>query len=184
MVIVMIFALTKIYFTRDLGDYFIATYISFMFYLTTIQIMSRSSYFDRPHSFLEVPVPKYKKSALTEKRKQEILEKIQHEMKNNSYYTNHLASLSHLSSRIKESSHHVSQVINEKMNKSFFELLAHYRIDSAREMLLQQSSSASTIEEIAEKVGYNSKSAFNNAFKKITGETPSQFRKRARSENQ
>jgi len=175
--LILIFALTKIYFGRDLGDYFIATYISLMFYLTSFQIISRSSYFDRPHSFLEVPVPKYKKSSLSDNRKQQIMEKIQKEMQENRYYAHHLASLSHLSSTIKESPHHISQVINEKMNKSFFELLAHHRIEAAKEMLHQTSSPVTTIEEISEEVGYNSKSAFNKAFKKITGKTPSQFRK-------
>jgi AraC-like DNA-binding protein len=34
-----------------------------------------------------------------------------------------------------------------------------------------------TIEEISELVGYNSKTAFNNAFRKLTGKTPSEFRK-------
>ena len=32
------------------------------------------------------------------------------------------------------------------------------------------------IEEVAERVGYNSKSAFNTAFNKITAQTPSMFR--------
>jgi len=34
-----------------------------------------------------------------------------------------------------------------------------------------------TIEEISEMVGYNSKTAINNAFKRLTGKTPSEFRK-------
>ena len=35
------------------------------------------------------------------------------------------------------------------------------------------------IEEIAERVGYNSKSSFNTSFKKIVGKTPSVFKKEA-----
>jgi AraC-like DNA-binding protein len=34
-----------------------------------------------------------------------------------------------------------------------------------------------TVEELADLVGYNSKSSFNNAFKTITAQTPSEYRK-------
>ena len=40
-----------------------------------------------------------------------------------------------------------------------------------------------TVEQIAEEVGYNSKSAFNKAFKKFAGQTPSEFRTNSISEN-
>jgi len=88
-----------------------------------------------------------------------------------------LASLSELAKKIGESSHHVSQVMNEKLNKSFFELLASYRIDEAKKILSGDKKGKITVEEVSEMVGYNSKTAFNNAFKKLSGKTPSEFRK-------
>lgn len=177
LIIIALFVFTKIYFGRDLGDYFIATYISVMFYTTLFQVMWRSDYFESPHSFLEVPANKYKKSSLTNKRKEEILSAITQQMEHHHYYTHPLASLNHLATTIKTPAHHVSQVINEKMQKSFFEMLAHYRIEAATKMLEGENNSRFTIEEIAENVGYNSKSSFNTAFKKLTGLTPSQYRK-------
>jgi YesN/AraC family two-component response regulator len=85
--------------------------------------------------------------------------------------------LSDLAKKIGESPHHVSQVINEKLNKNFFELLAAYRVEEAKKILSADRKNKLTIEEISEMVGYNSKTAFNNAFKKNTGKTPSEFRK-------
>ena len=58
-----------------------------------------------------------------------------------------------------------------------FELLASYRIKEAQRILASENGKKLTIEEVAEQVGYNSKSAFNAAFKKITKHTPSAFRK-------
>jgi len=92
------------------------------------------------------------------------------------YYTSSSASLSGLAKTIHESPHHVSQVINEKLGQSFFELLAVHRVKEAQVILKTDLGKKLTIEEVAERVGYNSKSAFNAAFKKITAETPSSFR--------
>jgi AraC-like DNA-binding protein len=107
--------------------------------------------------------------------------KIKREMEDNHYFTNNLASLSGLSKQINESPHHVSQVINEKMNKSFFELLAVYRVEYARTLINKDKDSKLTVEELAEMVGYNSKSSFNIVFKKYTGLTPSEYRKSSSS---
>ena len=102
-------------------------------------------------------------------------------MEKNNYFTNNLASLSGLAKQISESQHHVSQVINEKMNKSFFEMLAFYRVEHAKKLIRGDKDGKITIEELAELVGYNSKSSFNIAFKKYTSKTPSEFRKSADS---
>jgi AraC-like DNA-binding protein len=98
-------------------------------------------------------------------------------MEEKNYFTNNLASLSGLSKLINESTHHVSQVINEKLNKSFFELLAFYRVEHAKKLIREDKNARITVDELAELVGYNSKSSFNVSFKKYTLKTPSEYRK-------
>jgi AraC-like DNA-binding protein len=54
-----------------------------------------------------------------------------------------------------------------------------YRIKEAKRMLLDASFNHLSIEGIARSVGFNSKSAFNATFKKITGMTPSFYQRSA-----
>lgn len=176
-VIALIFLVVKLSFSGDLGDYFIALYISFMIFLTSFRIMYDSAYFDISASFMDVSIGKYLKSSLTESSKQKVLESIILEMEKNSYFSNNLASLSELAKKTGSSPHHVSQVINEKLGKNFFELLAWYRIEEAKKIISADTTARLTVEEISEMVGYNSKTSFNNAFKRLTGSTPSEFRK-------
>lgn len=175
-IVIIIFIGAKLYFGRDLGDYYISTYLAFMLILTTVQVFKRSSYFDESRLFMEMPLHKYKKSSLDELRKAEIKRQVLNEFENEKYHLNSLASLSELAKKINETTHHVSQVINEQLEMNFFELLAKYRINEAKKIIEKDVDKKLTIEEIAEKVGYNSKSAFNNAFKKLTLQTPSEFR--------
>jgi len=176
LIIIIIFIFVKLIFKNDVGDYFIFLYLSFMFFMTAIQIMNSSNYYNQVSSFLEVPTLKYQKSSLDNNTKEIILNGIAEQMKSEKYFISSTASLSGLAKSISESSHHVSQVINEKLNQSFFEMLASYRVEEAKAILKTELGKRLTIEEIAEQVGYNSKSAFNTAFKKITSQTPSEFR--------
>jgi AraC-like DNA-binding protein len=179
LIIIAILIATKLYFgmKSDIGNYIVASYISFMIYATSYQILNRSDFFDKPGSFFSFPQLKYQKSSLSDDSKEMILTKIKKEMERSRYFTNNLASLSGLSKQINESSHHVSQVINEKLDKSFFELLAVYRVEYARKLISEDKDFKLTVEELAEMVGYNSKSSFNIAFKKYTRKTPSEYRK-------
>lgn len=176
LVITIILIFVKSNFESDVGDHLIFLYVSYMMFLTSYQIMNASSYFQTTSSFLEGPILKYQKSSLAEENKELILTAIQNQMRNEKYFKSSTASLSSLAKSIGESSHHVSQVINEQLNQSFFEMLASYRVDEAKAILKTDLGKKLTIEEIAEQVGYNSKSAFNTAFKKFTSQTPSQFR--------
>lgn len=177
LIIVLIFIIVKTNFQGDTRDYFMGLYVSFLAIRTSFRVMNDSSYFDSSATFMDISIGKYLKSSLTEKRKAEILDNITSELEKNRYFSNNLASLSELAKKIGESPHHVSQVINEKLSQSFFELLAFYRVEEAKRILSDKKNDKLTIEEVSEMVGYNSKTSFNNAFKKLSGKTPSEFRK-------
>jgi AraC-like DNA-binding protein len=175
--IMLIFIIVKTNIHGNAGNYFIGTYVAAFALITTLRVMSDSTYFDRTGTFLDISIGKYLKSSLTEESKQKILGNIINQFETKQYYSENLASLSELAKKIGESPHHVSQVLNEKLNKSFFELLATYRVEKAKTILGDDINNKLTVEEISEMVGYNSKTAFNNAFKKLTGKTPSEYRK-------
>jgi len=177
LIVIIIFIAVKLLFgNSDVGDYFIYLYITLMLFMTTVQIMNSSSYFNEVSTFLEGPILKYQKSSLASEEKEIILTAIVDLMENEKYFKSSTASLTSLAKSINQSSHHVSQVINEKLNQSFFEMLATYRVEEAKDILKTELGKKLTIEEVAERVGYNSKSAFNTAFKKYTSQTPSEFR--------
>lgn len=176
LIITAILIFVKSTFESDVGDYLIFLYICFMIFLTTYQIMDSSSYYLEASSFLEGPIVKYQKSSLLDEQKNDILVAINNQMQSEKYFKSSTASLSGLSKAIHQSSHHVSQVINEKLNQSFFEFIAFYRVEEAKTILKSDIGKELTIEDIAERVGYNSKSAFNTAFKKFTSHTPSAYR--------
>ncbi|MEM6814192.1 MAG: ABC transporter permease [Bacteroidota bacterium] len=124
------------------------------------------------------PIPlgnKYKKSTLTPAIKSSILNRLEGVLQKEFYLRND-ASLSALAKELNASTHHLSQVLNESMKVSFQDLMAQYRIRKACELLKNKANEQVTIESIATRVGYNSKSAFNTAFKRRTGLTPSVYR--------
>ena len=180
LMIFLIFGIVKLNFRGDVGDYFISTYLSFMVFSTSWMVVRNSAFFAQPHSFLQFPGMKYEKSSLSDSEKSAIHRKILQEMEENRYFARNLASLSDLAHTIRETSHHVSQVINEVMGRSFFEMLAWYRVEEAKRLIREDPDSRLTVEDIAEQVGYNSKSSFNTVFKKLTGQTPSEFRRSSR----
>ena len=125
------------------------------------------------------PIPvgnKYKKSTLTPEQKHAILGKLDRMLKNEKFYLDDNISLGHIATKLNTTTHHLSQVINESKGISFQKLIAKYRIQEAKLLLKDSQYRQTTIENIAEMVGYNSKSAFNTTFKKHTGLTPTDFR--------
>jgi AraC-like DNA-binding protein len=85
-------------------------------------------------------------------------------------------SLEVLATRMKMSRHHLTQLLNEKLEKNFYSFINEYRIGEAIDRLNDPSSHVNILS-LAFDCGFNSKSSFNNYFKKIVGTTPTAYRK-------
>ena len=126
---------------------------------------------------------KYERSALTPERSDAFLKRLIDVMESEKPYTDGELTLPRLASRLSVSTHHLSQVINERLKRSFNDFVNSYRVEEAKRRLSDPSAGHYSLIAIAEDVGFNSKSSFNAAFKKQTGMTPSEFRKKTNGEN-
>lgn len=162
----------KLVFYNDLGDHIVASFITIIIYVISFSIMARSAFFDANQA------KKYEKSSLTDDSRNANLTKLEQLMTTEKPYLSSEFSLSLLSNKMGLSTHHLSQILNESLGQTFFEYMATKRIEESQILLKKPENSYIKIEEIAEMVGYNSKSAFNASFKKITGLTPSEFRQK------
>lgn len=170
-VLLALIILVKAFNRNDTGDHLFAAYLAIPVYLTSFRVIRQSGFF-RPANLTEQQ--KYKSSTLTEEQQRIALEKLNIIMREEKPFLRNDFSLPYLADRLRLSVHVVSQVINDGLGKSFFEMTAEYRVEASKELLKNQPNIK--IEEIAEQVGYSSKSSFNTAFKKITGQTPSEYR--------
>ena len=91
-------------------------------------------------------------------------------------YLDATLNLRHLTKRLQSNEKYVSSYINTTYNMSFTSFVNRCRVDEAKRLLLDLKNAQFTIETIAQMAGFQNKSTFNLAFKKETGETPSQFK--------
>ncbi len=70
---------------------------------------------------------------------------------------------------------YVSKIINDRTGYNFSSYINQYRILEACKLLLSDSQQILSIEGIAHSSGFNSKSAFNAAFRKLQKMTPTEF---------
>lgn len=75
------------------------------------------------------------------------------------------------------SSGHLSRMINSELKTTFSDYINLLRVNEAKKYLLQSEFSNYTLVAIGLEAGFNSKTTFNNAFKKFAGITPSAFKK-------
>lgn len=118
---------------------------------------------------------KYAKSGLTDKMAEDTYESLLSLITENSIYRKHELSLNDLASELTIHPNYLSQIINEREEKNFFDFINTYRVEEFKRRIAIKENHQYTLMAIAYDCGFNSKSSFNRYFKKHTGETPSQY---------
>lgn len=130
-----------------------------------------------PDNLDVVPARKYEKSQLAPERAERYLNKLLQLMERERPYTDGDLTIQKLAAQLSIPAPHLSQTINERLGKNFSDFINSYRIEEAKRRLLDPALKHYTVLAIAEEVGFNSKSAFNDVFKRHVNMTPSEFRK-------
>jgi AraC-like DNA-binding protein len=120
--------------------------------------------------------PKYAKSNLKPSDCQAIINKLNACMKNDKPYLNPLLTVNELSKKLKIHPRHLSQAIHTCLNQNFYDLVNSWRINELKERLQDEQYKNYTLLYLSYEVGFNSKSVFNEAFKKFTGTTPKLYK--------
>lgn len=110
--------------------------------------------------------------------------KLEQFMEEEKPYLNPNLSLDDLAAALYTSRHELSRVINLGFGKNFFDFINNYRVQSFIEAFSPPEKAIKrTFLEVAYEVGFNSKSAFNRAFRKETKQSPSEYLKSANASN-
>lgn len=124
----------------------------------------------------QIKPTKHKNKLLTESaHTQKLATQLNVFMQKNEPHLDSELTLSGLADQLAVPQRELSELINSQFKMHFFDFVNKYRIESAKSLL--QNNRAISVIEVLNTVGFNSKSSFNTAFKKHTGQTPTGYRK-------
>lgn len=126
----------------------------------------------------ETKEKKYEKTGLGPEEAKSLLNRLLRFITSEKPYLEPELTLPQLAKALDIPLHHVSQVINEKLQQNFYKFINSYRVEEAKKRLSHYEIGKEKLIKIAFDVGFNSLSTFNRVFKELTGQSPSEFRKK------
>jgi AraC-like DNA-binding protein len=120
---------------------------------------------------------KYERSSLTYDRAEAGLQRLLKALDEEKIYLHADTTLQSVATRLAIPAPHLSQIVNERLNQTFSDLINAYRVDEVKRRLIDPACQHYSLLAIAEEAGFRSKSSFNAIFKKHTQMTPSDYRK-------
>ncbi len=148
-----------------------ALLFSFVFYLLFLQIIFRN----REELDARKTSEKYKSKKIDSDQAENLLGKLNQYILDGEKFKNPNLKLAELASALNVLPHTVSQVLNDNLGKSFTLYINEFRVEEAKKRIALDEQY--TLESIGYDCGFNSKSTFYGTFKKMTGHTPSSYKK-------
>ncbi len=126
-----------------------------------------------------LPSPSPRMPFLTDAHMVRIAAKITAALNTDRLYADSDLSLRDLSDVTGATKNHISETLSQHLEVNFFDFVNRCRVDEAKRLLVETDE---TVLAIGYEVGFNSRSTFNEAFKKHGGSTPSAYRAAEREE--
>lgn len=118
---------------------------------------------------------KYHSSSLKESSLDEITQHVINYVSHFDVYSNPEIRLRMVADELGIPAHHISQAINQKIGKTFFDLINEQRIEGLKKNINDDKFKNYTLFGIASEHGFKSSSSFYRIFKKYTGKTPKEY---------
>jgi AraC-like DNA-binding protein len=147
------------------------------FVLVCTLVFTSMRYFANFEAIRQKKEPEQAKKPVQEKLlNPEYAEKIDSLMRSDKPYLMADITLDILAEKLAIPARDLSMIINRHFDNNFYEFINNYRIEEAKKILIDPKNKDKTITDVYLEVGFNSKSVFNTFFKKIVGQTPSEYR--------
>ncbi len=154
---------------------------SFLLYFPTLLLNSAFIYwigyigFTKPNIFFSSF--NQKKGSTVSERDVQLKKSLEELMVNSQVYTNPLLNLNELANQLNCSPKELSALITSMEYDNFSAYVNHYRVEKVKDLLSSPDAEKYTLVSLAEAAGFSSKSSFNATFKKMTGLTPSAYKR-------
>jgi len=121
---------------------------------------------------------KYSRSGLTKGAAEELHRKLKQIIASEKIFKESELTLTDLSKKLGTHPNYLSQVINEKEGKNFYDYINTLRTEEFIKVITSPNNQKFTLLSLAFECGFNSKSSFNKYFRKVTGVSPSEYLQR------
>ncbi len=119
--------------------------------------------------------PKYVKSGVSAKQAEMLHAQLKQAMQTHKFFLQRDLSLADLAQKLHVSPNHLSQVINEREGKNFYDYINTLRIEEFKQLAANPANRKYTLLALAQESGFQSKSSFQRYFKKVVGQSPSDY---------
>lgn len=118
---------------------------------------------------------KYRNYKLSDEECKRLIKILDREMSKNKLYMNQSLKIADLAAVANTSSHALSYVFNQFLQKSYYDYINEYRVEEFKSAIQKEKYSKYTLEALSEHCGFSSRASFFRSFKKVTGITPNEY---------